>query len=278
MIMLFTFPAAFTTAAASHSHDYTFATIYAGNSSSNYFKAVILLGISLVETKTISNLSSLLVGVHALTAAEQQCLEGLGVNLVTLNYEWIDRTRPEPRRWHTFLKPYLFNLTSFRKLIYVDSDGVALSDLRILARYPSISAVRRKHKRRNGIDYYNTGVMVFSPSKRLFSKMLSCWQAGNYSSIWFGDTQLTEQEMMLHCLRGDFLKLPLRYNCKTLASQSKKCAFLHSKWWNSPKSNDQYKRNRQNVFEDMYRKEMTSLCVRNELGCEACHRVLDNIL
>lgn len=212
--------------------NYTFATIYVGNSPSKYLTALMFLGVSLLQTGSIRQIGDLLVIVHGLNNEETNCLSGVGFSTLEVPFDWIDTTRPRPRRWQTFLKVTVFNLTSYSKIVFLDIDGIAITKLDFLFQYPSISAVKYKALTRNGLTYYNTGVMVIRPSVKLSKQVNHCWRFGTYASIWYGDDQLTEQELFLHCLQAEFRPLPGNCNCKTRRAASRPgCAFVHRKWW-----------------------------------------------
>lgn len=212
---------------------FVFATIYKGGSPLHYFKALLYLGFSLIHTDSICSLRDLLVIAVNLGIQERDCLTGLGFQVINAAYHWPDVTRVQPRRWECFLKITLFRLYKFKKIVYLDSDGLATSDLKPMFGFPSISAVHSAPSMmRKGMEHYNVGVMVIKPSARLHNKIMASWVSGNYSALWHKD--LTDQELILHCCQDEFFDLPVTYNCKTaksITTQHKICAFLHIKWW-----------------------------------------------
>lgn len=209
-----------------------FATAYTGGSPPRYFRALLNLAQSLVDTGSMCHINELVVLAHGINASEYSCLDNLGFQLLEVPFVWLDETRPKPLRWQTFLKLASFNLTRYNKIVFLDVDGIAVQNLHALFSYPSLSAVRSKARARLGLEYFNTGVMVIEPSPYIYQKICQCWRSGNYHPTWYGEKELTEQELLLHCLQAEFHRLPGNFNCKMRKAASRKgCAFLHRKWW-----------------------------------------------
>lgn len=213
--------------------DHAFVTLYTGGSGSHYLRSLMYMLYSLEESRSVEDISEVLVLVFQINPEERDFLAKCHVQIRDVQFTWLDKSRKPPPRWATFVKLEIFRLVEFSKITFLDVDGFANQNLQVLFNFPSLSAVEYKKKSLGGLRYYNTGVLVVEPSTRLLAKVEGCWKTGNYSSLWWGEENLTEQELLIFCLQDELHSLPEAFNCKLMyeTSSHERCAFVHTKWW-----------------------------------------------
>ncbi|KAK9813431.1 hypothetical protein WJX73_008648 [Symbiochloris irregularis] len=69
--------------------------------------------------------------------------------------------------WAVYTKLYLFNMTEYRKVVFLDADTLVLQDLEGLFACPGLCAVTRHAEK------VNTGVLVITPSNKLYQELVT---------------------------------------------------------------------------------------------------------
>lgn len=210
----------------------TFVTLYDGNGGKKYFRALMYMLYSLQNTFSVKSISDVLVLLWRVSEDERAFLRHCKIKTRDVQFKWLDRTRKPPPRVATFAKLEVFRLDEDQKIVFLDIDGFANHNLKALFNFPSVSAVEHESRRRNEVKYFNTGVFVLEPTRALWKKVEGCWRRGDYSSPWWGDSNLTEQELLIFCIQGELQGMPKQYNCKGMFQAiPQRCAFVHTKWW-----------------------------------------------
>lgn len=218
--------------------NHTFVTLYDGNGGKKYFRALMYMLYSLQNTFSVESISDVLVLLWRVSEDERAFLRHCKIKTRNVQFKWLDRTRKPPPRVATFAKLEVFRLDEDQKIVFLDIDGFANQNLKVLFNLPSVSAVEYESRKRHGVKYFNTGVFVLEPSGALWKKVEGCWRRGDYSSPWWGDKNLTEQELLIFCIQEEFRGMPKKYNCKGMFEENsfQQCAFVHTKWWRYRKS------------------------------------------
>ena len=133
-----------------------------------------------------------------------------------------------PPRFYSFYKLAVFNLYGYR-VLWFDSDAYLFQSPTFLFDLLPNNAtgeevVAWKAAARNHFgDYFNSGIMVFKPTRKVTQRIYEIWASGNFSmhSHTQGGKELkrlTEQEVLLSAFTGHLIPLP---NCLNFRSHAK---------------------------------------------------------
>lgn len=87
----------------------------------------------------------------------------------------------------TFDKLYVWRLTQFDKVVYLDSDMQVIRNIDFLFDCPHMSAVRADAFNEPGLDKLNSGLMVIVPNEQEFQGLFDFWQSGKIHLKRMGD-------------------------------------------------------------------------------------------
>lgn len=87
----------------------------------------------------------------------------------------------------TFDKFYVWNLTQYDKVVFLDSDMQVIRNIDHLFNCPHMSAVRADVFNEPGLDKLNSGLMVVVPNKQDFQGLCELWESGEIHLERMGD-------------------------------------------------------------------------------------------
>lgn len=108
---------------------------------------------------------------------------------------------------HTFDKLFVWSLTQFDKVVYLDSDMQVIRNIDYLFDCPHMSAVRADQWNEPGIDKLNSGLIVITPNKEEFDGLCQLTSSGQVKLRNMGDQDIirayyhdwgTKKELTLH--------------------------------------------------------------------------------
>ena len=141
--------------------------------------------------------------------------------------EWLpsERYPTPPNRFYSFYKLAAFNLYGYR-VLWFDSDAYLFQSPHFLfdmfpqnATGDEVLAWKAESKDHHE-DYFNSGIMVFMPNRRLTQRIYETWASGDFR-MHFKVSQgkellrLTEQEVLLTVFSGKLIPLPNCFNFRT---------------------------------------------------------------
>lgn len=88
---------------------------------------------------------------------------------------------------HTLDKLFVFNMTQYDKLVFLDSDMMVIRNIDHLFYYPHMSAVIADVFNEPDLKEMNSGLMVIRPSRSDFYGMLDLWNSGKIELSNVGD-------------------------------------------------------------------------------------------
>lgn len=151
-------------------------------SSDNFVLGVIVLHLSLRSVKAkfplfvlcsenISNSSLRLLEKYNIP--HRQLSEHIRVNKQEIN------TADGYDHWnYTFDKLYIWTMTEFEKVVYLDSDMQVIRNIDFLFEKPHMSAVIADQWNEPGLDKLNSGLIVIKPNLDEFNGMKQLWESG----------------------------------------------------------------------------------------------------
>lgn len=172
-------------------HNYTYVTLL---SSDDFAMGVVMLAWSLRQvgaqypllvlcSDCLSAKTIRLLNKHHI--AHQQLTEHIHVDTTKVN------TRVGYDHWNrTFDKLFVWMLTEFDKVVYLDSDMQVIRNIDYLFECPHMSAVRADEWNEPGLDKLNSGLMVIEPSITEFEGMNRLWQSGEIAMKNVGDQDI----------------------------------------------------------------------------------------
>ncbi len=154
-------------------------------SSDTYLLGVIMLQWSLLRVD--SKYPLLVLCSDCLSESSIKMLNKHRLHYSKLNKHWEggDSFNQEDGYEHwsnTFDKLYIWTLTQFDKIVYLDSDMQVIRNVDYLFDYPHLSAVRADKWNEPGINHLNSGLMVIRPNLKEFIQMRSLWESR--SMLW----------------------------------------------------------------------------------------------
>lgn len=87
----------------------------------------------------------------------------------------------------TFDKLYVWSLTQYKKVVFLDSDMQVINNIDFLFDCPHMSAVRADQWNEPGLDKLNSGLMVVEPNMDEFYGMKELWESGGIKLKNVGD-------------------------------------------------------------------------------------------
>ena len=159
-------------------------------STEDYLIGVLALNISL---RTVGAEYSLLVMLsHGISELTERKLHKIGLQTIRIpNTIEIDSTINQEKgytHWsNTFDKLYLWNLTDFDKLVFLDSDMMVCKNIDHLFDVPHMSAVNADIVNEPDCTELNSGLMVVMPSKQEYEGLLSVLKNGYIKKLNYGD-------------------------------------------------------------------------------------------
>lgn len=91
---------------------------------------------------------------------------------------------------YTFDKLFVWTLTDYEKVVFLDSDMQVIRNIDYLFNCPHMSAVRADQWNEPGIDKLNSGLMVIRPSMDEFEGLQRLWKSGAIKSKNVGDQDI----------------------------------------------------------------------------------------
>ena len=147
-------------------------------STENYLKGVLVLNKSLKKTKARYPLFVLVSpGISEKTVSILSSFEIETIRMtesVALDYGQHNQSAAYSHWNNTFDKLYLFNLTQFEKLVYIDSDMLVLENIDELFEREHMSAVSAGSKYPGNeawIGNLNSGILVIRPDKKNYAEL-----------------------------------------------------------------------------------------------------------
>lgn len=178
----------------------------------------------LVDSHAMASIGDVLrkqPGVHVMQLVHQNATA-----LMTRDWERLEaddkkhRKTIVPREVTSLLKLQVFNLTSFTKVCWFDSDVLFLQNASKLlsAAAPFASIVLRNSTWGcKGRDYINDGVMFFRPAAAIYRALYDSFISGDFVDCGGSEKTLGDQDVVRHHLfetglLGPFHEWPLCYN------------------------------------------------------------------
>jgi glycogenin glucosyltransferase len=175
-------------------------------SSNDYLLGVLSLHESWKRTKSIYDFHCMVSNViseDVVDILKKNKIKIIRFNQIKIPENLIDYNENNCYTNYQVLKNYynkivIYGLDKFEKVVYMDADMIMIENIDELFDFPHMSAVLNHEEK--GVYYFNSGIMVIEPSKKLFIDMLKSLAA------------MTEKEMYNsankdhHCLWDqDFL-------------------------------------------------------------------------
>eukprot|EP00201_Polytomella_parva_P011545 CAMPEP_0175073890 /NCGR_PEP_ID=MMETSP0052_2-20121109/20886_1 /TAXON_ID=51329 ORGANISM="Polytomella parva, Strain SAG 63-3" /NCGR_SAMPLE_ID=MMETSP0052_2 /ASSEMBLY_ACC=CAM_ASM_000194 /LENGTH=325 /DNA_ID=CAMNT_0016341895 /DNA_START=35 /DNA_END=1009 /DNA_ORIENTATION=+ len=129
-----------------------------------------VLGRSLKETETTRDVVALVT--DSISNASIITLEGEGWRVARVATVKNPGRGPQAgqgypsRFWAVYTKLYIFSLTEYRKVVFLDADMLILQNMDVAFKCPGFCAALRHSER------FNTGMMVLEPSQELFQDIM----------------------------------------------------------------------------------------------------------
>lgn len=167
---------------------YTYVTLL---STDSYLMGVLLLAKSLREAQAKYPL--LVVCSNGVSDKTKRILTRYGLEYVALDEAInVDTTKynvaPGYEHWNNTLdKLYVFSLTDYDKVIFLDSDMMVVRNIDHLFDMPHMSAVVADVFNEPDLRQLNSGMIVIEPNKRDFEGMVNLWTSGGIKLPNAGD-------------------------------------------------------------------------------------------
>ena len=167
---------------------YTYVTLL---STDSYLMGVLLLAKSLLEVD--AHYPLLVVCSNAVSDKSKRILARYGLGYITLDEAIeVDTTKynvaPGYEHWNNTLdKLYVFSLTGYDKVIFLDSDMMVVRNIDHLFDAPHMSAVVADVFNEPDLRKLNSGMMVIEPNKKDFEGMVNLWTSGEIKLANAGD-------------------------------------------------------------------------------------------
>lgn len=122
----------------------------------------------------------------------------------------------EKSHWNnTFDKLYIWTLTQFEKIVFLDSDMQVVSNIDFLFEKPHMSAVIADKFNFPGLRTLNSGLMVIEPNLQEFEGLQNTWYSGAVQENIVGDQDIIRK----YFDHWDDEKLSLPQGCNVLYSE-----------------------------------------------------------
>ncbi|MFC2166799.1 hypothetical protein ACFLQZ_02420 [Acidobacteriota bacterium] len=141
-------------------------------------------------------------------------LHKLGFEIRNVEMPWLEKGIPRPPRAGTFAKLLLWNMLDLKKLVFLDTDTMILSDITNLFESPDFSVVPFPDV---GEGYLNTGVFVTEPSSDTYEELMEMYRKGDYPHTKYdSEENITEQDLLIEYFsvrnKDRLHLLPEKYN------------------------------------------------------------------
>ncbi len=150
-------------------------------SSLDYLSGVLVLAESLKSVKSIYNLVVVLIGIEENKDSIVDVLDKKHIKHIEFedSFKIPDEViqtniRFGKERWNnTFQKLFIFNMTEYKKMIYIDSDMIVMKNIDHLFSMPHLSAVvdAASYPGNEHRTNFNSGIMVIEPKEQLAEKI-----------------------------------------------------------------------------------------------------------
>ncbi len=159
-------------------------------STEDYLIGVLALNISLRKVRARYPLLVMLS--HGISELTERKLHKIGLQTIRIpNTIEIDSTINQEKgytHWsNTFDKLYLWQLTDFDKLVFLDSDMMVCKNIDHLFDAPHMSAANADIVNEPDCTELNSGLMVVRPSKKEYEGLLSVLRNGYIKKLNYGD-------------------------------------------------------------------------------------------
>jgi lipopolysaccharide biosynthesis glycosyltransferase len=166
-------------------------------STESYLPGVLALNESLRRFK--SRYPLLVVVSNAIQQSTKNLLEKSGMRVVTCSegmYVPVEIKNKSGHWGNTFDKIFIFGLTDYRKLVYVDSDMIVLRNIDELFDKPHMSAVSAGKFLYPDWIRLNSGIMVIEPEQGLPEKIMKTLDKSLSEVDALGSTALGDQDLI----------------------------------------------------------------------------------
>lgn len=125
--------------------------------------------------------------------------------------------RDDKTHWNnTFDKLYIWTLTQFDKMVFLDSDMQIVSNIDFLFQKDHLSAVVADKFNFPGLRQLNSGLMVIKPNLMEFEGLVNVWYSGDIKEKIVGDQDIIRK----YFASWDDEKLGLPQGCNVFYSES----------------------------------------------------------
>lgn len=149
-------------------------------SSDDYYPGVVMLDWSLKKVASKYPLFVLCSDSLSDTTIKKMRKRGLNYQILDDHWKGTDRFNKEAgyEHWrHTFDKLYVWTLTQFDKVVFLDTDMQVIQNIDYLFDKPHMSAVRADMWNEPDLDQLNSGLMVIEPNLKDFEGLSSLWES-----------------------------------------------------------------------------------------------------
>lgn len=128
-----------------------------------------------------------------------------------ISVEGVTQTDVNQEHWtYTFDKLYIWKLTDYDKIVYIDSDMQIVANIDDLFDYPHMSAVKADVFSNPHAKEFNSGLMVICPNMKEFNGMKDLWLSGKLPKSHVGDQDVINGFYANNAGGGRYL--PFGYN------------------------------------------------------------------
>ena len=111
-----------------------------------------------------------------------------------ISIEGVIQTDSNQAHWSsTFDKLYIWTLTEFNKIVYIDSDMQILTNIDDLFEFPHLSAVKADVFNNPNVKGFNSGLMVICPNLTEFNGLKALWMSGKLGKSSIGDQDVINE-------------------------------------------------------------------------------------
>lgn len=202
--------------------------------SDDYVDGVIALLNSIRDTNTIHDVIVMVTcDVSENNKIIIKSLNGIIVEVPYIYYNGDNKHSIKDRynetSWKMFTKLNLWNLTDYKKLLYIDADAVVLQNIDHIFKVDindGIAAVVDGSKMLNytGIE---AGVMLLSPNNHVYNNLLESLNSDKY------DLKMTDQSFLNDYFKEKIVSLDPKWNTRQKKHKSYKGSFIYH--WNGKK-------------------------------------------
>lgn len=188
-------------------------------STESYLEGVLVLSESLKRTKTKYPLT--VVITKDISRDIEDILKNFDINVIKIDKQielpeetTLSNEKAGHAHWnYTLQKLFIFELTQFEKIVYLDSDMIVLDNIDELFTKPHTSAAvaGQQYPENIGWEKLNSGCMVITPRKSIVEKIIKVLPEVQKHKKFFGDQDLL-QAYYNEWEKDESLKLDEKYN------------------------------------------------------------------